>query len=369
VRILLGVASVVLAFGVSACGGGGGGSTGGGSVTVPPPIPASTPGIGSQSVQRSDVQSGLAGINAFRSYASDGSVTTFATARALRRELTADGPHALFSAPFSHRAATCTNDSETTYAPGSNGSVIFTIDDYYDAACTELQSSLVWTASQQGSSITGPATLTDYSTAGAVTETANANVTFAYTSSALTTLDGYAILLTSIVANNQQLGESGIACTVATASSASCGVAAATNIYSTSSETGANVTFAASNNSTQTSVSMQVSAYAGELNALSIAAGPIPTWVITPAADQTDSLSISGSENSGSSSFSLTLTDGTNGGSLAMSGAIAGSVNGTLTRSDTGATVATFTIDAHGDGTLTYASGTQVTILAYQVQG
>jgi hypothetical protein len=44
-------------------------------------------------------------------------------------------------------------------------------------------------------------------------------------------------------------------------------------------------------------------------------------------------------------------------------------VTGTLTDNSTGGTDATFTVNAQGNGTLTYSNGTQVSIVDYLVQG
>lgn len=63
------------------------------------------------------------------------------------------------------------------------------------------------------------------------------------------------------------------------------------------------------------------------------------------------------------------MTDNTNGGTFAITGSSNGTVTGTLTNNSTSATVATFTVNAAGNGTLTYGNGTQVQIVDYVVQG
>jgi hypothetical protein len=112
---------------------------------------------------------------------------------------------------------------------------------------------------------------------------------------------------------------------------------------------------------------MAVAAYQGAENALSIAQGTFPNWTISPASDQTASVSLTGAATS--TGFTLTLTDNTNGGTFAITGSNSGAVTGTLTNNSTSATVATFTVNGQGNGTLTYGNGTQVQIVDYVVQG
>ncbi len=359
------VAALMCVGALTACGGGGGGSSSGGGSGVNPP----QSNISQQSVQRTDVQSGLSGLQAYQSYEGGGSLTGFTATRALTAAVRRNG-RTVLSTRRRDGAAGCDDGVvEETPIDNSNGSITITINVYYDAACDNIESSLTWTASEVPSSdeVSGPATLIDYSTSGTVTETANATIAFYLNSQ--DELTGLSFLATSIVANNVSLGQAGIACNVPSLSSFSCGVAAATNIASSSLEDGANVSLSGSQTSTQLTVNMQISTYQGALNALSITAATFPDWTISPSADLLGSLSMSGTESASSTTVSLTMTDSTNNATLTMSGSAGGTITGTLTNNATGATVATFTVNAQGNGTVTYGNGSSASIVDYMVQG
>lgn len=372
VKIARAFAVLTISTMLAACGGGGGGGTtgssGGGGSTVTPPGPSSA-NMTQQSVQRADVQSSLAGVQAVRE-ASGGSATILARERNALRAAVAQARRAGFFGSarviaVATSAPGCTNGTVTSTAAGPNGSTVFTVSTYYDSLCTEIESTVVWTATQSGDTVSGPATETLYSTSGTVTETANAQLTLVYSSTQV--LTGLSILMTSIVSNGKQQGQVGIGCSTVSTTSVSCGVAVASDVYTSSLEQGANVSFTATTTSTGATVSMQASAYQSALDGLSISAAAFPDWTISPASAQTGSVSITGTESA--SAVSLSVTDSANGGSVAISGTVSGTMNGTLTRTDTGATVATFTIDQFGNGTLTYGNGTQVQIVNYAVQG
>lgn len=347
---------------LAACGGGGGGS--GSNVSVPPPAQTN---ITQQSVQRSDAQSGLSGLNAYLSYAGGGSLSTYAATRTLVSGVKSKG-RAWLTNLRRDGATGCEDGTVSGYTENSNGTVTFTIDDYYDSACDNIESSLVWTAtiSSNDEVFSGPATLINYSTSGAVTETTTATIEFIFNSSG--DLTGFSILATSIVENNTSLGQAGIGCSVASATTVSCGVAAAANIAASSLEDGANVSMTATTSSA-VSVSMQISTYQGGLNALSIASGTFPDWTVSPSSDLLGSVAISGTESPTSATVSLTLTDSTNDATLSMTGSIDGTVTGTLTNNANGATVASFSVNAQGNGTLTYGNGDTASIVDYIVQG
>lgn len=340
---------------LAACGGGGSSP---GGVTVPPPIPApSATGLAQQTVQRSDTQSALTGVQTYEEIAGGGSIGTLTATRSAYRMLAKLNPRKLLSARRSEAGAACSNGEEETVS----GTTI-TIEQFYDAACTEPEAEIVWTYTQEGDDYTGPATYTMYSTSGATTETADVQITFDFSSTG--TLTAFAFLLTSIVDQGTQLGEAGVAC--AEGSNLTCGVAAIANVAALGSEIGANAS--ATVNSSTSTVSMQVTDYQGAENALSLAQATIPNWTIAPASDQISSTSMTAQPTS--TGFTLTLVDNTNGGTFAIAGSSSGTVTGTLTNNANGATVATFTIDAQGNGTLTYtSSGTTASIVNFVVQG
>ncbi|MGD0969070.1 MAG: hypothetical protein ABR949_12395 [Candidatus Aquilonibacter sp.] len=349
------VAALIFVGALAGCGGGGGGGT-----TLPQATPTPATNLGQQAVQRSDAQSALAGVQAYEEYSGGGSISTFSAARAMHLALTkVDAKGLLARTPRAD--ATCEDGAEESIVAGAGGSEIVTIEDFYDDGCTEPEAEIVWTASQSGNNITGPATFTQYAQNGSVTGTASATITFYYTSTGTPT--GYAFLLTNITQNGTNLGDVGFACTLSsTGATTACGVAAVANVASQSVEQGASVSMAVASG-----ISMQIEAYQGAENTLSVAQSTLPNWSISPSSDLTASVSISGQATA--TGFTLTLTDNSNGGTFAITGSSSGSVTGTLTSNTGGATDATFTVNAQGNGTLTYSNGTQVSIVDYLVQG
>ena len=356
------IAAYALVVLLTACGGGGGSASGGG-VSVTPPQQTN---ISQQSTQRADVQSGLGGIQAYESFEGGGSLTTFVATRALSAAVKREG-RAVLTSLRRDGASGCDDGVVTTEVPNSNDTVVtLTVSVYYDAACNDIESTLVWAASATSSTeISGPAMLTNYSTTGAVTETANATIAFYINGQ--DQLTGISILESSTAANGVSLGQAGVACNVASTTAFSCGVAAVANITASSLEDGANVSLSGSETGSQASVNMQVSAYQGAPNALSVAVATFPDWTISPSSDLLNTLAISGSGSA--TSVTLTLTDSANDATLSMTGSVGGTIAGTLTNNATGATVATFTVNAQGSGTVTYGNGSTASIVDYIVQG
>jgi hypothetical protein len=362
-------AACALVLALTACGGGG--SSGGGGIqsTYTPPTPSTN--LSQTSVQRADAQSALTGVQTYQEYAGGGSLSTLTAQRslyALLKKVTAP----MLQSGEPRRIFTCNDGSgvNESSVENANGSVTITIQDYYDSACTELESEIVWTASetQSGSQtvISGPANFSEYAQSNSTTptETANAQVTFYETSNELT---GFSFLLSDVTQNGAAVsGEIGVACNAASSTAISCGVAAIANVAALGAEEGSSASASVTVGSS-VSVNMTVSAYQGADNSLSIAPGTFPDWTIAPSSDQTSSVSITGQGTS--TGFTLTLTDSTNGGTFTITGTSSGAVTGTLTNNSSGATVASFTVNSSGDGTLTYSNGTQVQIVDYVVQG
>lgn len=355
-RIVRFLAALVCVGALAACGGGGGGGT-----TLPQATPTPATNLGQQSVQRSDAQSALAGVQAYEEYSGGGSISTLTAVRAVHTMLAKVNPKTLMlSAPRHVLACNSGSGVNESTVPNSNGTETITLQDYYDAACTQLEAEIVWTVTINGDNYSGPAQFTEYSQSGTQTGSADVQITFIIAGNELT---GFSFLMSSIVQNGTPVGgEVGLACAAGTGSSATCGIAAVANVSALSLEDGISVTESV----TTSSVSMQAADYQGTENSLSIVAGTLPNWTISPSSDLVSSVSITGQATA--SGFTLTLTDNTNGGTFAITGASSG-VTGSLTNNSTGATVATFTVNAQGNGTLTYGNGTQVTIVDYIVQG
>lgn len=257
------IAAYALVASLTACGGGGGYSP------PPPPQPTPTPAtnLSQTGVQRSDAQSALSGVQAYEEYAGDGSISTLTAVRAMHRALSKVNPRHPMS---------CNNGAgeNSTIVNNGNGTATETITDYYNVNCTgQPEDQIVWTASEPNSNtLTGPATFTQWSPTGAVTGTANATITFYFTNGGAT-ITGYSFLLTNVVQNGTTLGDVGLACSVnSSGASTACGIAAVANVPSINAMDGASVTLAVGTSS----VSMQISAYQGAENALSIAQGAFP---------------------------------------------------------------------------------------------
>jgi hypothetical protein len=351
VRYVRFVTALICAGALAACGGGGSGGT-----TLPQATPTPATNLSQTSVQRSDAQSALAGVQAYEEYNGGGSISTLTSVRAVHTMLARINPRHPMT------CATSPGLSETVVSTGSNTATI-TIENYYDSACTQLEAEIVWNVTISGETFSGPAQFTEFSQSGTQTGSANVQITFVF-NNAGTELTGFSFLMSNVVQNSTAIsGEIGLACSAgATSGSATCGIAAVANVSALNLEDGVSVTASASSSS----LSMQALDYQGPENALSIAAGTIPNWTISPSSDLVSSVSISGQTTA--SGFTLTLTDSTNGGTFAIVGSSSG-VTGTLTDNSTGGTDATFTVNAQGNGTLTYSNGTQVSIVDYLVQG
>jgi len=113
--------------------------------------------------------------------------------------------------------------------------------------------------------------------------------------------------------------------------------------------------------------------YKGTLNALTLSEGPFPGWSVSGGM-LADSVTLSGG---------LTFSGGgiVTGGSLIIVDAAADAtvnvvaggspltISGVIKQTDNGQTMATFTVDANGNGTITYSNGTTALIIAWQIIG
>jgi hypothetical protein len=354
-RVRLSFTAVVALLVLAACGGGGSSSPG--SVSVPPPV---NDGVTQQSVQRADSQDALVGVEGYQEFTTGGE-SALAVGPTMHRLVRKIGARSLLGR----------RDTSTGCEAGSSGGGVeitttqtgadtetVTIQEYYDAACTELESTLNWTAtissSATGYTIAGPATFSEYAEGSStVTESANAQIAFYENSSE--TLTGISILLTGITIDGNSAGSLGVACTETGATA--CGLAMVT---SGNSEVGALASMTLSGSS----VSMQISQYAG--SSLTIAPATLPDWTISPASDQTQSVSISGSASG--SGFTLTMTDSQNGGTYTIDGSSSGTVTGTLVVTGTSTTEASFTLNAAGNGTVTFSNGTTANVVDYVIE-
>ncbi len=377
------IAVMLAALMLSACGGGGGG--GGGA--VPPPPSNGTRPIQSTSVQRAVANQALAVPMAAGTAFTFGGITGADVARHVLGTARQAASHWRAGASRSASPEGLRRLSSVTYSACSSGVETATVNvsqteiqayerDFYDNACTKLyQDIFLDVVAQSQTAVSATGTDTYYSTSGQV---------YDYTTLALTiTLTGPSGGTISIRATDApsptaaQTAALGIACNIAT-SAVGCGFGGVVHEASLSQDLGAtmalNATEGASSGGTvPVAVNGSGSSFQGSLNALSLSAGQFPNWIVS-GGTTVDTATFSGTLTYSTSgnlvAMSITLTDAADDGTVTMTAS--GSpvvVTGTIKQTDTGQTLATFTTDAAGNGTITYSNGTTGTITNWNVLG
>lgn len=349
---------LVSLFACAGCGGGGGGSSSA--------LPSATQGPAaggtlSTSVQRGLVQQSLTSTQTSAQVASYGAPSGSSGLGVMRRiaarERVAQG------------TTGCVGGVIETTAPGaSSNETLVTINAYYDASCTKLfvgsQFDLVVTAPGAGTA-TGAAT--SYTTAGTVYEYDK----LALTISGAGTSSGYFSLRDDVAPNAQSapVANIGIGCSIAP-SSDSCSIAAALHLAGLSLDDAAfaNATSSVSvaNGATTVGLSGNGAAYTGGLGATNVAAQGNFGWAVI-GGTQVDAVTLSGSLAYAAGGLltggSLKVTDAADGATVvATYSAPTQSIVGSVTLTGSGTTVATFTVNPAGSGTVTYGNGTIATI-------
>jgi hypothetical protein len=318
----------------------GGGNPGGN----PPPGPVP---ISSTATQYNDVQYALTVMNGLEIFAGAGGLSNVIGA------ITND---ARFSSAHPLTAnGGCSNGTSLTIDAAQQGQQGFDLQGFTDAACTprnkefELAGALNYT----GSTVTGSAHVT-YDTAtlqkaGIISLSFNASLG----QTAVATVNGS----TSNYAGGVT-GSLGAQCQIAS-SVVSCGNFAIVNTPRLKQAFGALIGDNLASQGTLAGATVTPSAQTGGLDSLTSA-----------IASATPFFSISGGTaypavTIGPQSAGFVLTDATNVGAVAVIFHSDGSATGTVTRTDTNATVATFTVDKFGLGSITYSDGTQGPIVGY----
>ncbi len=158
-----------------------------------------------------------------------------------------------------------------------------------------------------------------------------------------------------------------------------CGIGAVARESALSQDLGATASVntagtAASNGNLTIPVSGSAAGYTGALGSLSLAQAAFPAFAVN-GGTLTDSGTFQGTFTYTPSgvlvSGSCTLTDAAADGTVTATsaGTPATSVNGVITRTSTGQTLATFTVDTNGNGTITYGNGTTGRIVNWQIFG
>lgn len=374
---------LALSLSLAACGGGGG--SGGGSAT--PALPVQQPQAKVQQVptQRAlaqqSLQTQLSTQDAVQ-YGISGGTTVFsgfhrALEGSARRVTSAWRAGAV--APQSAARA-----QSVTYGPCTNGSESATVQvstteeqlydkEFYDAACTTLyQDIFVDVIAADSTSATANGTVTEYSRTGSVIEYATLALKIA---GAGTSTPSITLSMTQAPdATSPQTAAVGLSCGLATASAA-CGFGAFARIKSLSQDEGVtlNLTLSATvaNSITTVPVTGNAAAYSGALNSLALSPGTFPAWSIT-GGSLLDTVSFNGQFAYTSTgllnSGTLTLADSADDATVTLSSS-SGTFTGTVKQTSTGTTVATFTVNAAGTGTISYSNGTTAQIVGWNVVG
>lgn len=376
---------LLLSLSLAACGGGGGG----GSTSTNPPINTKQANVQHVGVQRALAQQTLqtqqVSLDSI-SFGSSASSTTVGLA--LRRNIDAVARRAVSAwRPGVQAAARGVRRYGVTYGPCTNGTESATVNvsttevqlyerDFYDAACTSLYQDVYLDVIAQ-SSTTGSATgtITRYTTSGAVFEY---NTLQLEMSGIGTTTPQITVEITDAPnATAPQLAAVGVSCGAGSAS-ISCGAAAVAHSQALSQDAAMtmliSVSESVSGNTITVPISGSAASYTAALNAISIApmANNFPSWTVSASGSMTtiDSATLSGQFTVTTSGIptggSLTLTDSADDGTAILTLNSQG-ITGVIKQTDTGATVATFTVDANGNGTISYSNGTTGQIVNWQV--
>jgi hypothetical protein len=271
--------------------------------------------------------------------------------------------------------AVCNAGVELTLAPSGPTAHIHE-QTFYDAACTQLFQDINLDETLVASnSVSLNGNQTQYTRAGAVFayDTLTGSLVGAGTSSAQMTIQ------VADAANSSAAPRAvaGLSCNVA-ATSQTCGSGGVDHVAALSQDFGATIAanvvvapppgggmFAAFNgNST---------AYKGALNALGLSAGPFPSWSVS-GGSVTDNVTLSGGLTFSAAgiitSGQLTVVDAAADATVTVTASGQPIViAGVIKQTSTGQTVATFSVDINGNGSITFGNGTTAVIIAWQVIG
>lgn len=376
---ILAMTAVAIAS-LTACGGGGS--------STPATSPTAAP-VQTVSVQRSLTSQALTSISSTQQFYQFGG-TSPATASAVKRRISAAvarttaGWHAGIG-PQSHRAraadgvvySACSNsieDALVTVSPTESQEYIRL---FYDSACTQLwQDIFIDVISTSSSTATATGTTASYTTGG---------TQYDYETLVMTIVVGsgdsgeFSLLDTdAATSSSPQRAALGIACILGT-TLLNCGSGAVEHLASVPGDDGAllNEQFSVTSSGGIITIpySATASGYASGLNTLTLAAGStFPTWAITGSAPF-DTSTISGqlsfyASNGALAGGTLTVTDAADDGTVTaiISGSPA-TISGTVKQTSTGRTVATFVVDANGNGTVTYSNGSTAQVSNWVLLG
>ncbi|TAM56601.1 hypothetical protein EPN52_13670 [bacterium] len=360
--------AVLSILALASCGGGGGGSAAAPPASATPPGTSTPAPVTQAAVQRTDAAQSLQMLQASRGLNSGG-VTTASVARRAATQV-----RRAMSAGVRHVASvgTCTSQTVTSMNQTSSTTATITVQSYYDQSCTSLEGTLVWNLTVNSpTSVSGPATMTRYAASGSVVTYETLSLSMTFTDTTLTQLSQLSVDVTSIASsvNGPSIGSFGIACGLTGASSLTCGLGAVANMPSLSVEQGFTLGLTGSESASSVQATITAQAFQGGLSALTLSPGTFPAWTISGGAlldSASATVAATYASNGTPTSLAFTMTDSQDQATVVLVANSSG-IAGTIARTDTGATVATFTIDALGNGTISYSNGTQGQIEDYLI--
>jgi hypothetical protein len=271
-----------------------------------------------------------------------------------------------------HRSRTdssCVGGEEYSTTTVSTTVSSITVEIFYDAACTEPESLGQFTVTENSATsatISGSDTL--YTMAG--------------------TIDGYNTLTLSLSVpsalgpitvtdqvseasspSSQPFANIGSTCSINSNGNETCSIAVADHSAALNADNAVveNVTETVTEvPSLSETIAGNGSAYLGALNSIGITQQGTATWTVT-GGSKVDSATLSATYGYTGSTLvnnaALTISDSANGGVVSvMFNASSQTYEGTLTQGSSGATLATFSVDPTGSGTITYSNGATGTI-------
>jgi len=360
---------VVSAFVLAACGGGGGSST-----PVTPPGSTGGAPVQQTSVQRSLASQALAGTQTASQIAQFGGSGSLGTLSLLRRTIDAAVTRTSASANRTPLAVVCSAGVELSTIPIGTTETQIHEQTFYDSGCFLLFQDIQLDVVANATSGTLSGSETQYTRAGAVNQYNTISGTLAGVGTSNVQLS---LQVTDAASSSSpQIAVAGLSCNVSLTAQ-SCGSGAVAHRASLSEDFGATINASASGLTVGSATTFVFSgngaSYKGGYGALTLKQGAFPAWAVT-GGTVTDAVTLSAQLTFNSAGIltggSLSLVD--SGDDATVNIVASGSplvITGVIKQADNGQTVATFNVDASGNGTITYSNGSTFAIVAWQVMG
>jgi hypothetical protein len=329
---------------------------------TPPPVPT-------QQSERADAQQALSAYQAASQVGESGGPSALSAAR---RPETISAVRRTLLRRESSTTTPCTNGVITTTNQTSPTTAVITVDSYYDPTCTTLWAQLTWNVTAGGTTAAGPFSYDDYAKTGAQEGYTSGTLSITF-NSALTAATAFSVDMNDIATSptSPSYGQVELAC--GQTSSLNCGFAVIADTAG-GSEQGANMTMGAGitmhpAGSYSVTVNVNAQAYTSGANGMSISPGTFPAWTISGGTLENSvagTLSVLYSGTSTPNSLSASFTDAQYDTKVTLA-ASNGGLTGTISRES--ASLAAFSVDVSGNGTITYGNGTTGQIRDWLVIG